>query len=193
MVVLPYKDRIELFSKYLQQLVMESLGKALDLDGKLVNQGICVFGNKGSSDQHSYIQQLRYGLNNFSVTFFEVQKNQAGEPLFTKPDTTSGDFLNGFYLGTRSALAENGRESISITVNDFDSSTVGQWIGLFERVVGFYASLVNINAYHQPGVEAGKKAAGNVLKIQKDVLSFLKSHLNQPFTVLELSKYIGLE
>jgi glucose-6-phosphate isomerase len=193
MVVLPYKDRLELFSKYLQQLVMESLGKALDLDGKLVNQGICVFGNKGSTDQHSYIQQLRDGLNNFFVTFIEVQKDQAGEPLFTEPETTSGDFLHGFFLGTRSALAENGRESISITVNDVDSSTVGLLIGLFERAVGFYASLVNINAYHQPGVEAGKKAAGNVLKIQNDILSFLKSHLNQPFTVLDLSKSIGLE
>ena len=38
MVVLPYKDRLELFSKYLQQLIMESLGKELDLDGKVVNQ-----------------------------------------------------------------------------------------------------------------------------------------------------------
>ena len=49
MVVLPYKDRLELFSKYLQQLVMESLGKEHDLDGKVVNQGISVYGNKGST------------------------------------------------------------------------------------------------------------------------------------------------
>ena len=47
MVILPYKDRLELFSKYLQQLVMESLGKERDLDGKTVNQGIVVLGNKG--------------------------------------------------------------------------------------------------------------------------------------------------
>ena len=40
MVVLPYKDRLLLFSRYLQQLVMESLGKRLDLDGKRVDQGI---------------------------------------------------------------------------------------------------------------------------------------------------------
>ena len=44
----------------------------MDLDGKVVNQGITVFGNKGSTDQHSYIQQLRDGLNNFFVTFVEV-------------------------------------------------------------------------------------------------------------------------
>ena len=47
MVVLPYKDRLLLFSRYLQQLVMESLGKRLDLDGKRVDQGISVYGNKG--------------------------------------------------------------------------------------------------------------------------------------------------
>src|ERR1019366_6056687 len=50
LVVLPYKDRLLLFSRYLQQLVMESLGKQLDLDGKRVEQGIAVYGNKGSTD-----------------------------------------------------------------------------------------------------------------------------------------------
>ena len=74
MVVLPYKDRIELFSRYLQQLVMESLGKELDLDGKVVNQGIAVYGNKGSTDQHAYVQQLREGICNFFVLFiFDVK------------------------------------------------------------------------------------------------------------------------
>lgn len=38
MVVLPYKDRLHLFSKYLQQLIMESLGKERDLAGAVVNQ-----------------------------------------------------------------------------------------------------------------------------------------------------------
>ncbi|MEM9018487.1 MAG: glucose-6-phosphate isomerase, partial [Verrucomicrobiota bacterium] len=53
MVVLPYKDRLSLFSKYLQQLVMESLGKEKDLQGNIVHQGIAVYGNKGSTDQHA--------------------------------------------------------------------------------------------------------------------------------------------
>ena len=69
MVILPYKDRLELFSRYLQQLVMESLGKERDLEGRLVNQGLTVFGNKGSTDQHAFVQQLRYGRNDFFVTF----------------------------------------------------------------------------------------------------------------------------
>jgi glucose-6-phosphate isomerase len=63
MVVLPYKDRLLLFSRYLQQLVMESLGKRLNLKGERVDQGIAVYGNKGSTDQHAYVQQLRDGVN----------------------------------------------------------------------------------------------------------------------------------
>ncbi len=42
-------------------------------------------------------------------------------------------------------------------------------IALFERAVGYYGSLVNINAYDQPGVEAGKKAASKLLELQKRV------------------------
>jgi len=63
--LLPYKDSLLLFSRYLQQLVMESLGKEKDLDGNIVHQGIAVYGNK-STDQHAYVQQLREGVPNSS-------------------------------------------------------------------------------------------------------------------------------
>ncbi|CAL5390689.1 unnamed protein product [Camellia sinensis] len=76
MVVLPYKDSLLLFSRYLQQLVMESIGKEFDLDGNRVNQGLTVYGNKGSTDQHAYIQQLREGVHNFFATFIEVLRDR---------------------------------------------------------------------------------------------------------------------
>jgi glucose-6-phosphate isomerase len=164
MVVLPYKDRLVLFSKYLQQLVMESLGKELDLDGKKVNQGIAVYGNKGSTDQHAYVQQLREGVNNFFATLIEVRHAAKGAQTEVEPDTTPGDFLQGFLRGTRKALHENKRENITISIEEVNAFTLGMLIALFERAVGFYATLVNVNAYHQPGVEAGKKAAGAFLK-----------------------------
>ena len=43
-------------------------------------------------------------------------------------------------------------------------------IAMYDRTVGYYASLVGINAYHQPGVEAGKKAAAQVIELQKQLL-----------------------
>lgn len=180
MVILPYKDRLTLFSRYLQQLVMESLGKRLDLDGKVVHQGIAVYGNKGSTDQHAYVQQLRDGLNNFFATFIEVLKERSVERgvLEVEPGVTSGDYLSGFLQGTRRALAESDRESITLTVNDVDAATLGGLIALYERAVGLYATLVNINAYHQPGVEAGKKAAAAVLALQGKVVGALRASAN---------------
>jgi len=193
MVVLPYKDRLELFSKYLQQLVMESLGKELDFNQNIVNQGITVLGNKGATDQHSYIQQLRDGLNDFFVTFIEVLADGHNSALMVEDKVTAGDFLNGFYLGTRQALAEKDRESLTITVTDVSARTVGMLIALFERAVGYYASLVNINAYHQPGVEAGKKAAGQVIEIQRRILTYIFTKPDKLFTASELSQAIGMD
>lgn len=160
MVVLPYKDSLVLFSKYLQQLVMESLGKRLDRDGKVVHQGLAVYGNKGSTDQHAYVQQLRDGVDNFFVSFIEVRLGRAGGSIEVDPGTTSADYLQGFLRGTRKALHESGRKSLTISIPEVTPFQLGLLIALFERTVSFYASLVNINAYHQPGVEAGKKAAG---------------------------------
>ncbi|MFP6854494.1 MAG: glucose-6-phosphate isomerase [Opitutales bacterium] len=192
MVVLPYKDRLSLFAKYLQQLVMESLGKELDLAGNVVQQGIAVYGNKGSTDQHAYVQQLREGVPNFFVTFIEVRKHRAGEsPAMDEDGMTSGEYLNGFLLGTRSALYENDRKSITLSIEDVTPSSVGGLIALFERAVGLYASLISINAYHQPGVEAGKKAASAVLAVRKTIKSHLNDNSEQSYNAEELAIAIG--
>ena len=187
MVMLPYKDRLLLFSRYLQQLVMESLGKRLDLNGQRVDQGISVYGNKGSTDQHAYVQQLRDGVNNFFITFLRVL--EAGhDTVQVEPGATSGDFLHGLLLGTREALFGNDRQSMTITVRRVDAPTVGGLIALFERAVGFYATLININAYHQPGVEAGKKAAAAVLDLQHKIVAALSA---TPQTADQIAQGLG--
>lgn len=174
MVILPYSDRLDLMSKYLQQLVMESIGKAHDLDGSLVNQGIAVYGNKGSTDQHAYVQQLRDGLPNFFATFIEVRRSRKNVSIFVDGEgSTSADYLQGFLRGTRSALYGNGRRSITISLDELTPFSLGLLIGLYERAVSFYASLIHVNAYHQPGVEAGKKAAEAFLTL----LTKVKNHL----------------
>jgi glucose-6-phosphate isomerase len=191
MVVLPYKDRLELFSRYLQQLVMESLGKERDRGGGVVQQGIAVYGNKGSTDQHAYVQQLRDGLNNFFATFIEVLRDQEGEGLQVEEGITSGDYLLGFLLGTRRALHENGRLSLTVTVPDVSARSLGMLIALFERAVGFYASFYNINAYHQPGVEAGKVAAAGVLALQRKLVAVLPPSAVEARCASELAEAAG--
>jgi len=190
LVLLPYKDRLLLFSRYLQQLIMESIGKELDLDGRVVCQGLSVYGNKGSTDQHAYVQQLREGVANFFVTFIEVLQDREGTSMQVEEGISSGDFLFGFYQGTRTALYEKGRESMTITVERVDAGTIGALIALFERTVGLYAGLININAYHQPGVEAGKKAASVVISLQKAVIAVLKKS-TLGLTALEIATQLG--
>lgn len=194
MVVLPYKDSLCLFSRYLQQLVMESLGKERDLDGKTVYQGLAVYGNKGSTDQHAYVQQLREGVANFFATFIEVLSDRQsgegnGEPEI-EPQITVGDYLSGFMQGTRQALFENHRDSITLTIDTVDATNVGALIALYERAVSLYASLVNINAYHQPGVEAGKKAAAAILQLQTRILAQLDQS-STPLTVAAIAQEVG--
>lgn len=189
MVVLPYKDSLVLFSKYLQQLIMESLGKELDLDGNKVNQGISVYGNKGSTDQHAYVQQLRDGLDNFFVTFIEVRQAPA-DVVKVEGAYTAGDYLQGFLRGTRKALAESGRQSITISIPTVNAYTLGMLIALFERAVSFYASLIHINAYHQPGVQAGKLAANVFLKLLSDVEAALGA---EPATAAAVAEIVGAD
>lgn len=197
MVMLPYKDRLLLLSRYLQQLVMESLGKSHDLDGNLVEQGIAVYGNKGSTDQHAYVQQLRDGVNNFFATFIvglQDTTTPGKNHVFVEGEAASGggvtpgDYLNGFYQGTRTALFENGRGSMTITCDKIDAKTVGALVALYERATGLYATLVNVNAYHQPGVEAGKKAAAVVLDVQAKAIAALT---DTPLSPTEIAQSIG--
>ncbi|CAK7347232.1 unnamed protein product [Dovyalis caffra] len=174
MVVLPYKDSLLLFSRYLQQLVMESLGKEFDLDG---NQ----------------VFTLKIAVISICHMIFKIKAllrdRPPGHDWELEPGVTCGDYLFGMLQGTRSALYANDRESITVTVQEVTPRSVGALIGLYERAVGIYASLVNINAYHQPGVEAGKKAAGEVLALQKRVLAVLnEASCKEPVEPLTLEE-----
>lgn len=193
MVIMPYKDQLQLMSRYLQQLLMESLGKEKDIKGNIVMQGLSVYGNKGSTDQHAYVQQLLDGVKNSFVTFIEVRKTKRKENIFIKEGVTSGDYLFAFLQGTRAALTKKGRESITISLEEINERSLGTLIALFERAVGLYASLVGINAYHQPGVELGKKGANDVIDIQVKLLNFIKKNPGQKYSIQDLVCKTGLE
>ena len=216
MVILPYKDRLLLFARYLQQLVMESLGKRharKDPDAcpcaprEVVEQGISVYGNKGTTDQHAYVQQLRDGVPNFFATFIEVLRDRDGAAFdvntqkFLDADSkepatpffTSGDYLQGFFLGTRFALSGNDRASITLVIESVNAKTLGLLIALFERTVGLYAELANINAYDQPGVEAGKLVANLIIAIEARVLEFLYSRRKKATKLKKIFDAVDVE
>ncbi len=191
MVVLPYRDRLGLLARYLQQLVMESLGKERDLQGREVHQGLTVYGNKGTSDQHAFVQQLREGPNDFFATFIHVLEEPDGCMAPPPEQRAAGDDLLAFMLGTRHALQEAGRPALMLTLQRLDACSLGGLIALFERTVGLYASLIGVNAYHQPGVEAGKQAAGSVLALQAALEEALAGNAGRWMTAMEVAEEAG--
>jgi glucose-6-phosphate isomerase len=186
LVVEPYRDRLSLLGRYLQQLVMESLGKRLDRRGEVVHSGLTVYGNKGSTDQHAFMQQVRDGRDDAFVHFVETTAQGPASPGDGGHDAS--DHLLGFLLGTRAALEEAGRPSLTIRVPDTGARSLGMLIALFERAVGLYAERIGINAYHQPGVEAGKRGAKATLA----ALSRLAEALDEaPRSAEELASSAG--
>jgi glucose-6-phosphate isomerase len=190
MAVIPYSDRLVLLSQYLQQLVMESLGKAATLSGEPTSQGLTVYGNKGSTDQHAIIQQLRDGHDDFFCLLIQVLGDGGGNSACLSGLANAGDVLQGFLLGTRRALSENGRGSITLTVPRLDAYILGGLIALFERAVGLYATLIDINAYNQPGVEAGKRAAHALIALSASVQTHLASRAG---TAADIAANLGAD
>ena len=72
-----------------------------------------------------------------------------------------------------------------------NAHSLGALIALFERAVGFYGELVNVNAYHQPGVEAGKKAAAALLDLQSRLEMVMADQ--REHTLVELQSKLDLE
>jgi len=101
--------------------------------------------------------------------------------------------LHGFFLGTRDALLEKGRRSITLTIDQVDAKSVGMLIALYERAVGYYATMIGINAYHQPGVEAGKKAAARILAVRKQVEDWMSANPECPINAEQLSLNLNIE
>jgi glucose-6-phosphate isomerase len=125
------------------------------------------------------------------VTFIQVLSDREGASVEVRPGITAGDYLCGFLQGTRRALYDNDRESITITIESVSPQSIGALIALYERAVGLYAELINVNAYHQPGVEAGKKAAAAVLDIQEKAVAHLES-AREPQTAGQVTEAVGL-
>jgi glucose-6-phosphate isomerase len=181
MVVLPYRDRLTAVVRWLQQLVMESVGKRLDRAGRVVEQGLTVYGHKGVSDQHSYLQQLRDGRADFFATLIGVHRDEG------VPNALS-DHLFGNLLGTLTALDERGRPVVLITLPDGRERSLGALVALFERAVGLYAELIDVNAYHQPGVD--KHVALPMLELRNELLGLLAEH-GEAMTAVELADATG--
>jgi glucose-6-phosphate isomerase len=159
-VLMPYADALEPLARWYVQLAAESLGKRRGERGV----GVTPLPARGSTDQHSQVQLFVEGPEDKLVTFVRVLRSRplaipGGEPAGYLAGVDLGDLLRAEQRGTEVALARAGRPSTSWLLPELAPAPLGALIVALELQVAAQASLLGVNAYDQPGVEAGKVAA----------------------------------
>jgi glucose-6-phosphate isomerase len=159
---MPYADALEPFGRWAVQLLGESLGKR-SAGGRGV--GPTPLPARGATDQHSQVQLFVEGPPDKLVVFVRVAKTRrrvaipGGAPAPYLRGVELGRLLRAEQDGTRIALAEAGRPSVSWELPRLDAEALGQLFLAFMLQTAYQGSLYGIDAYDQPGVEAGKVAA----------------------------------
>jgi glucose-6-phosphate isomerase len=192
--VLPYDQYLHRLPAYLQQADMESNGKRVTLDGESVTwaTGPILFGEPGTNGQHSFYQLIHQGTHLIPCDF--IAPAQSHNPLGRHHAILLSNFLaqtEALMRGkteaeARAELVAQGkvgaelealvphkvfpgnRPTNSILVKRVDPHTLGMLVALYEHKIHVQATVWNINAYDQWGVELGKQLAKAILPELED-------------------------
>jgi glucose-6-phosphate isomerase len=172
-VMMPYARQLLDLADWFRQLWAESLGKAQNRDGDVVEEGMTPIKALGAIDQHSQVQLYMEGPRDKLVVFVDTEgfATDVEVPLREGfPDAlghlqgrTLGEILSAELRGTRAALAEAGRPTSTWTFDAITEENVGAFIFAWEYITAIMGELLDIDAFNQPGVELGKKIAHGLL------------------------------
>ena len=167
-VMMPYADSLKYMADWYCQLWGESLGKAVDNDGKIVNVGQTPVKALGVTDQHSQVQLYREGPFDKVITILAVDEYRTtfdiAQGCDNIPDVnflcghTMNELIQAERKATEYALTQAGKLNHTIYLPEVNAFTIGQLLFLFQMETAYCGELMNINTYDQPGVEGGKNA-----------------------------------
>ena len=156
--VLPYDERLRQFVFWLQQLEMESLGKVKKTDGKITNEltSQCIWGGIGNESQHSFFQCLREGTLNTSIAI--IYSKNPGIPHYKDLHRVliANAKAQMEALVTRNDGTAYTNSVAVLEIDDLTPERLGALMALYEHKTAMLASLLELNAFDQPGVELGK-------------------------------------
>jgi glucose-6-phosphate isomerase len=178
--ILPYDQYLWRLSAYCQQLDMESNGKRVDLDGKVVDYhtGPIIWGQPGTNGQHAYYQLIHQGTRVIPCDF--IGFCQSLNPLGSHHDLLMANcFAQTEALafgktaqeveaqGVKPALVphrtfEGNHPTNTILATKFTPEMLGKLIALYEHKVFVQGTIWNINSFDQWGVELGKVLANRI-------------------------------
>ncbi len=167
-VLMPYSSKLRDLSFWFVQLWAESLGKAKNRNGEIVNTGLTPIPSYGATDQHSQMQLFMEGPFDKLLFMLEIDhfthdyslENDFATPALKKlSHYTLTQLMKAELNGTLMALKEANRPFIHLTINQNDEYNLGAIILFFESLTALMGEYLNIDPFNQPGVEAGKKYA----------------------------------
>ncbi len=166
-VLMPYSSRLRYVSDWFVQLWAESLGKAVDRRGSVVNEGSTPLGALGATDQHSQVQLFNEGPDDKLVAFIRVAAPDeeleipVPDPVLPELAYLTGRPLSGLLRAEQSAtahaLSSHGKPNYTLEIPAVDAESVGELLQFLMWQTAVMGELLNINTYDQPGVELGKK------------------------------------
>ena len=167
-VLMPYSQHLRDVADWWRQLWAESLGKKMNLMGRRVNIGPTPVLALGTTDQHSQIQLYVEGPADKVISFVAVEHfGEEGPIPPAQPGEEDIAYLGGHSLAelinvereaTAIALAQAGRPNATYIMPEVNPFTVGQFLYMLEMQTALSGLFYAVNAYDQPGVEAGKIA-----------------------------------
>jgi glucose-6-phosphate isomerase len=176
LAVLPYSQGLVRFAAHLQQLDMESNGKGIDRDGKLVEYatGPIVWGEPGTNGQHAFYQLIHQSRTAVACEFIGFRQNQYGQDLNVQGTTSQQKLLAnllaqslGLATGQKSDNPNKffpGNRPNSVLIADrLTPKTLGALLAYYENKVAYQGLIWNINSFDQEGVQLGKLLANKFI------------------------------
>ena len=168
-VMFSYSHRLRDMADWYAQLLAESIGKRESRSGEVVHRGPTPVRAVGVTDQHSQVQLYTEGPFDKWFTLLSVDEPDHNVTIPSAfEDLEGAAYLGGRTFkelfaaerdGTRIALTEAGRPNATLSMDKVSAHGIGQLIYLLELSVALMGEHYDVNAFDQPGVEAGKIAA----------------------------------
>jgi glucose-6-phosphate isomerase len=164
--ILPYNIRYAKLPAYIQQLSMESCGKATNAHGETVDYatGQIYWGDVGFLGQHAFFQLLHQGTRIIPVDFLIILDQHPGASQHTQAAATHAlAQAHALMQGKTAADAHQtylgNRPSTTFFIPDNSAENLGALLALYEHRIFSACAIWEINAFDQWGVDYGKSLA----------------------------------
>lgn len=161
-----YSHGLRRLPAYLQQLEMESNGKAVDREGQPVQvaTSAVVWGEPGTNGQHAFFQMLHQGQDVVPVEFIALRDGGKylgahHRSLVVNAVAQAQALLVGRDDGSPAQYCPGNRPSTFLLLEQLDPASFGALIALYEHRVFCSGVIWGINSFDQWGVELGKLLA----------------------------------